>query len=171
MGYSAQSVANYFLGLGDAEDKEITPLVVQKLVYLAHGWFLAIMDKPLVDDEFAEAWRYGPIFPSLYYEFSEFGRGPIDRRAFEYRFNERTEVWNSWVAASPSGDFVKKFLGHIWSVYKGFTPAELSSLTGQSDSPWCLASYRGKVKNAHIENDAIKKYYKSKLKRSEEREV
>ncbi len=63
MGYSAQAVANCFLDLANKENKEITPLKIQKLVYIAHGWFLAVTDKPLVDDEFVEAWQYGPVFP------------------------------------------------------------------------------------------------------------
>ena len=164
MGYSAQAVANCFLDLADKENKEITPLKIQKLVYIAHGWFLAVTDKPLVDDEFVEAWQYGPVFPSLYYEFAEFGRQPITRKALEYRFNHIKEKWESWVAHNPTKGFVKDFIGHIWNLYKDFSPGELSSLTHQEDSPWSKASYRGEIKNAHIENEDIRDYYKGKLK-------
>ena len=82
MGYSAFAVANYFLRLGRDSGEEITPLKIQKLVYIAHGYHLAFTASdnspnglPLVDDEFAEAWQYGPVFPSLYHHFKRFGGG------------------------------------------------------------------------------------------------
>ena len=79
MGYSAKAVANYFLAKYGKHG--ITPLKMQKLVYLSHGWYLAFYDEPLVDDEYAEAWRYGPVFDSLYHEFKHRGRLPITNPA------------------------------------------------------------------------------------------
>ena len=40
MGYSAKAVANYFLSKYGRK-KGITPLKIQKLVYIAHGWHMA----------------------------------------------------------------------------------------------------------------------------------
>jgi len=81
MGHTAKAVANYVLDLSEREGVEITPLKLQKMVYIAHGWHLAIRGQPLVTDEYAEAWDHGPVFPSLYYEIREFGKKPITRRA------------------------------------------------------------------------------------------
>ena len=84
MSYSAKAIANYFLGLADAEKKPISHLKIQKLVYIAHGWYLAIKGEPLVGDEYAEAWQYGPVFPSLYHEFKIHGSGHITEPAMDY---------------------------------------------------------------------------------------
>lgn len=54
--YSAKEIANYFLEL--SAKKDISPLKIQKLVYIAHGWHLALYGEPLVQDELAEAWEY-----------------------------------------------------------------------------------------------------------------
>lgn len=65
MAHSARAVANEFIRLGESAGNPLTPLQIMKLVYLAHGWMLAIYDQPLVEEDF-EAWRYGPVVPDLY---------------------------------------------------------------------------------------------------------
>ena len=84
--YSAMAIANYFLK--SYEEKGIPPLKMQKLVYIAHGWHLALYKEPLVADEYAEAWEYGPVFPSLHHEFKYRGRLPIIEFATDICFDE-----------------------------------------------------------------------------------
>lgn len=69
---SALAVAKCLLDIA-REDGAPEPSFVriQKLVYFAHGLFLALNDKPLIEEQL-EAWVWGPIFPSLYYGL--FGR-------------------------------------------------------------------------------------------------
>src|SRR5947209_3400405 len=80
MPYDAKAIANYFLDLAEAEAKSLTPMKLQKLVYYAHGWHLALTGRPLLDEEI-QAWSFGPVIRSLYNEFREFGAEPITRRA------------------------------------------------------------------------------------------
>ena len=168
MGYSAQAVANCFLDLAQKEGKEITPLKIQKLVYLAHGWHLALTEgDPLVDDELVEAWQYGPVFPSLYFELIDFGKNPITRKAQEYRFDESTEEWLSWNPyIRPSDSYTNGFIEHIWKLYKGYSAVQLSTKTHETDSPWSQISKETNIKNAHIPNDIIKEYYEKRLKKT-----
>jgi len=73
--YRSMAVANWFID----HVRNLTPLKLQKLIYYAHGWHLALRDQPLID-ELIEAWEYGPVVPNVYHEFKEFGNQPITRR-------------------------------------------------------------------------------------------
>ena len=55
-------VANYFIKRALKEGKLFTPLQIQKLVFFAHAWGLALLNRPLLEKEF-EAWAYGPVMP------------------------------------------------------------------------------------------------------------
>lgn len=60
------SVASYFIKKSMEEDeRDISPLKLQKLVYYAHAWFLTLKGRELSPAGF-EAWRYGPVNRELY---------------------------------------------------------------------------------------------------------
>lgn len=40
----ALAIANYFIELAHKESKDIRPLKLMKLVYIAHGYILAMLD-------------------------------------------------------------------------------------------------------------------------------
>ena len=56
----------------------VSPMKLQKLVYFAHGWHLAIHNRPLVNEQ-VEAWKFGPVFSDLYHQIKSFGNEKIDR--------------------------------------------------------------------------------------------
>ena len=76
MKVTASKVANVFLKLAQEKNEELTNLKLQKLVYYAQAWYLAIYEKPLFDDEI-EAWIHGPAVPSIYKMYKKFGWKPI----------------------------------------------------------------------------------------------
>lgn len=120
-GYDANAVANCFLSLAHEECASIDPMKIQKLVYLAHGWSLALRGKPLVRQS-VEAWPYGPVIPSLYEEFREFRATPITRSA------KASEV------ISDHDDI--GFLQSVWNTYRQYTAIQLSALTHEPGSAW-----------------------------------
>ena len=165
MGYSAKAVANYFLA--KYKKHGITPLKLQKLVYIAHGWYMAFHghEDPLVDDEYAEAWEFGPVFASLYHEFKHRGRMPITALASE--IDEDLQVSVPKIDKSDEG--VRNLLDKVWQVYGGRTGIELSELCHQDGSPWDMARRASGRRNTHISDEAIADHYKKKLKRNRER--
>lgn len=61
----------------EASGWSLTNLQLQKILYLAHMVHLGQTGEPLVNDEFFEAWAYGPVLPSVYHHVSGFGSRPI----------------------------------------------------------------------------------------------
>ncbi len=57
---------------------ELTNLKLQKLAYLAQGFFLAENNQELFSDKI-EAWPYGPLIPKLYAQLRIYGRNVITR--------------------------------------------------------------------------------------------
>ncbi|MCC8398620.1 MAG: DUF4065 domain-containing protein [Rickettsia endosymbiont of Labidopullus appendiculatus] len=69
---SCFDVANYFLVLVDREAGDtITQLKLQKLIYFAQGISLALLDRPLFNEEI-EAWEHGPVARDLRRTFGNF---------------------------------------------------------------------------------------------------
>lgn len=55
----------------------LTNLEAQKIIYIAHMFYMGRNDGlPLVDGHF-EAWDYGPVHPSLYRRVKMFGRSSV----------------------------------------------------------------------------------------------
>ena len=77
MPYKPKDIADYFL-LKGADDANMTPMKLIKLVYIAHGWSLGLYNKTLINEQ-PQAWKFGPVIPSLYDEFKEFGNKKIER--------------------------------------------------------------------------------------------
>ena len=75
---TAYDVAQFFLHLDNANDGEgITNLKLQKLVYYVQGFFCALHDRPIFENNI-EAWTHGPVVPDLYHHFKENGSAPIN---------------------------------------------------------------------------------------------
>ena len=158
MGCSAKAIANHFLDLAREHKTHLSPLKIQKLVYIAHGWHLALSGEPLVDDEYAEAWEYGPVFPSIYHEFKHFGREEITIYATDLDFNDVNEIHTYRPQFDLNDTKASQLLDKVWEVYADESAIQLSNRTHAPGSPW-EDTRVGKVKNLNIENGIIKKYY------------
>ena len=108
-------------------DRQTTPMHVLKLVYLCHGWLLGISDSALIHEP-VEAWRYGPVIPSVYHAYKFFGGenidvDPIDRSA---EFDEDQ---------LHSLKIVDAIYGHLSAIH-------LSALTHRPGTPWDVTQRR-----------------------------
>ncbi len=73
---SCIDIAQYFIWVANETGSFISNLKLQKLVYYAQAWHIAIHDSPLFEEDF-EAWVHGPVIPSLYRQYKSFGWQPI----------------------------------------------------------------------------------------------
>ena len=75
-----RGVANLLLDIIEEKGRRATHIDLQKLLYFAHGRFLIGSGIPLLTGYF-EAWRRGPVHPTVYNAFKEAGALPISFRA------------------------------------------------------------------------------------------
>jgi uncharacterized phage-associated protein len=73
-------VANFMLDVAKDRGIGLTNLALQKLLYFAHAISLAERKTKLVSGHF-EAWKYGPVHPTVYQSFKSAGPNAIDFRA------------------------------------------------------------------------------------------
>ena len=67
---TALDVANTFLERANKEKIDITPMKLQKLIYLLYKNYLKDTRSKLFWDGF-EVWQYGPVIPSVYAAFQQ----------------------------------------------------------------------------------------------------
>ena len=160
-----EAVANWFLRTARKRGMRIDPMKMQKLVYFANGWHLALAGKPLVDEYF-EAWEYGPVVPSVYHKFKGYGAGSIE--GFATTFD-----WRSGTVSTPDvpdSHSVVPLLNWVWDNYGKYSGPVLSDLTHRPGEAWDRtrnekASYR----NADIPPAYIEADFKRALKLAQER--
>ncbi len=154
--YSPFSVSRFFLERAVQARVDLTPMKLIKLVYIAHGWNLAILDNPLIFEPI-QAWQYGPVIESLYHGFKCFGNAKIS--------SDFMEKIGQPMALQPA-DSSFSLLGKVWEKYSPVSALQLSALTHQPGTPWDTTwNVQGgkERKGAIIPDDLIKDFYKRKL--------
>jgi uncharacterized phage-associated protein len=147
--YTANQVADYFLSFCREHGDFLTNLKLQKIVYYAQAWHLALLDKPLFDDKI-EAWVHGPVIKSVYNRFKLGGASPITDEVKMPTIDSKTV----------------KFLDKIFAVFGRFSAWELEQMT-HLESPWIKA--RGGIAidepcNNVISIEEMKSFYRKLAK-------
>ena len=166
--FSALAIANHFLELAEDEGKSLTPMKLQKLVFLAHGWYLGVTGLPLIGER-VEAWKWGPVIRELYYETRKFKGEPIIGKI------ERISWENPWDGGDiykipESENEVRDFIRMIWETHKDYSAITLSNWLHRKGSPWDRVWNDGsKVLPKWIPDEMIRKYYKDLVDTEEAR--
>ncbi len=132
-------LANFILSLDQSEEADITPMKLQKLIYFAHGYHLAVFGNPLISETF-EAWKHGPVVKGVYESFSSVGNKHI-------KYN----------GGSPKLKLDKnsvQLIGDVFKVYNQFSAGQLSKVTHLKGTPWY-----GKSNYEVIPNTEIRAYF------------
>jgi uncharacterized phage-associated protein len=147
---------------------------LQKLVYYAHGWHLALTGRPLLNDS-VEMWEYGPVIPNLYKEFRGFGNKPIDIMASDPVVSSKDEDFGfpefSWTYprietdtddSDDDKEIAKSIIKRVWDTYGKLSATKLSNMTHAEGTPWALM-FKGlggvKRLSPQIPNDLIEKCF------------
>ncbi len=159
MAHSSLAIANEFIqrGVEETPARYLTQMQLQKLVYLAHGWNLAVNDQPLVSDTF-EAWAYGPVVRRLFDALNHYRRKEITKLI---KWGEDTpfEVDDDGDAIVELNKEEKDVLDEVWQVYGKYPAFKLSALTHEPESPW-KAAYET-AQNQPLKNQDIQAYFRN----------
>lgn len=151
----------------------MSPMKLQKILYYAHGWNLGLRLGPLLDDR-VEAWKWGPVIPTVYHEFKRFGNDPIkDHRFTRIAVTKNDDGKPRMRIATPSldecpgpVDAAKAVVGKVWEVYKPFSAVQLSNMTHQPGTPWYITWHdRGGKdrRSTDIPDELIKQHFEKLL--------
>ncbi len=143
---TALNVGNSILSRAFAENIDITPMKLQKLIYFVYRDYLKETNKGLFEERF-EAWRYGPVLPSVYQVFKNYGSNSIKNYATE---DDGKTVYTVDEDSSP---VFKQIMNNVWKEGKKFNGIYLSTLTHRPESAW----YKAVRKNETcLSNDDIR---------------
>ncbi len=136
MATTALKAAEYFLSKQSPE-KEFwfTNLALQKLLYFAQGFHLALEGKPLFKDEI-HAWKYGPVVPEVYRKYSKYKASPI----LEQLKVDSNGVVTGKVPPSPKriNPRAVDIIDQVALQYGQFSPWRLVELS-HNEPPWTKA--------------------------------
>lgn len=160
MSYPAIAIANFFIEKSLEDNSSLSPLKLMKLIYIAHGWCLALLDKELIDEP-VQAWKYGPVIESVYHEFKYYGHNRIDSFANGVILKGgKVEIIKSKIDENDKNTFL--LLERVWDQYKNFTGIELSKWSHKEGGPWYKSWHEdggSNQKNHPIPNSLINDYF------------
>jgi uncharacterized phage-associated protein len=140
---------------------------LQKLTFFAHGWHLGIYERPLLDEQ-VQAWKFGPVIPSIYHSFKQYGNKPIREPALDVDDDGHLIVPRLPETAQSDRGLIHR----VWDVYGRFTGSQLSSMTHGPDTPWAqiwTTNEQGQgLRFVAIPNELIRDYFRKQLERNSE---
>lgn len=141
-----EEIANYFLNKLDAETEDcISNLKLQKLVYYAQGFVMALKNKKLFDEP-VEAWEHGPVVRDLYNKYKYKGACAITKDEQELDYNTLENY--------PE---LMEILDDVYKVYGQFSAWKLRNMTHE-ETPW-LETDRNEI----ISDDSMLSFFKTQI--------
>lgn len=154
---NALAVANYLVEYAKEQNKPLQLLGLMKRVYIVHGFSLAIYGKSALDSRFdtVEAWKYGPVIPSVYHSFKYNKEEPI------LKTTEVLECANNkpiFVTPILHDEDIKRVAEMVWNRYEGVSDKDMVELTHMPGTPWSIYYVEGA--NIPIPDKSTESYYK-----------
>lgn len=122
---SVYNVANFFLS-----KESMSPKKLQKLVYYAYGWTLALLNDSINSLDYRlfpnriEAWIHGPVVPDLYQHYKSYGWQDIPQVfSFDNSIFSKDE---------------EDILEQVWEAYGSLNANQLEMIS-HKESPWINA--------------------------------
>ena len=164
MARDVREVANAILAAADAEGFVLTNMALNKIVYFAHAWRLALHGRPLVDSPF-EAWQYGPVHPPVYRQMKVWQDRPIQGRLTRIDLATGQDVPVAADLDPDEADLVRR----VTAFYAPLPAGRLVEISHEPGAPWdqvWAAGEREARPGMVIPDSLTESFYRSKLARS-----
>ena len=158
--YPAIAIAYEFVRRGIRDNKPVTQMKLQKLVYFAHGVHLAEFGEPLINEKF-QAWEYGPVVPEIYAAYKIYGSDLIidTGNLFWFLSASQKEILNATSLTKEA----KQSIDITWDILKDIDAITLSAWTHREGSPW-----KKYYKNGILPNDEIGAFFLQEFQKKTE---
>lgn len=140
--YDVQLIARYVINRCTQNERPISNLKLQKILYFIQAEFLVSMNKACFKDDI-EAWNHGPVVPDVYFEYNIFGSTNIPDQGND-----------GFKSISKQA---KDHLDAIIDVAAKYSASGLEKIT-RHQYPWKSAYMRN---NKVIKQSEIKEYFSS----------
>ncbi len=143
--HDPKAVANEFLR---REDGPVNQMRLQKLVYIAHGWNLAVNGEPLTNVD-PSAWDNGPVYRTIWDHIRQLG------------YNASNRLLGSARDDPYEADLTEReqdVIDHVWNRYSSYTGGDLSKMTHEEGTPWSNA-YFGRGRNEMLNRADIQRHF------------
>jgi uncharacterized phage-associated protein len=147
---SAVRAVQMLLEAADRQGRALTPLQIMKLVYISHGWHLAVHGRPLINEE-VEAWQYGPVIPSVYHKLKKFGSQAVTHA-------DLPRTHGLFDVDEPKDSTERSVIEDVYETLGNLSGPALSNLTHKPGSPW-FSVWRPGERGLIIPDDAIRAHY------------
>ncbi|MBV8633049.1 MAG: DUF4065 domain-containing protein [Burkholderiaceae bacterium] len=148
--YSAHAIANRFLQLAQNSGRQLTNMQLQKLVFLAHGFALGLLNRPLTFHN-VHAWQFGPVIPKLYKSLQAYGNGTVTAPLKSPSPDQDALLYTD--------DEAKAIIAGVWNAYGQWNGSKLSALTHLPESPWDIVWNQEGRRYDVIPNEIIREHY------------
>ncbi len=140
---TALDVAKYFLAqLNEESGDTVSNLKLQKLLYYAQGFHLAILGSPLFQEKII-AWAHGPVVQSVYDQYSKHGARAIPKpKLVDFAIYPQKS---------------REVMDEVYQVYGQFSAWKLRNMT-HDEPPW-----RDTRRNCTISRVVMAEHFKTQL--------
>lgn len=138
-GYDAKTIAKYILDTCINDQKPISNLQLQKILFFCQKRYYQRVGRYLFQDDF-EAWQYGPVVPSVYRQYSLWGGTKI--------------TWTSEREIALPAE-VAEIIDPVVKEYRDYAPWALVERTHVEGSSWYVTYRNGAGDGAVIPKQLI----------------
>ncbi len=146
MQQDTKAIANGFISQALESELNLDVIKLQKLIYYAHGWHLAITKMPLIREPI-QAHKFGIVIPSIYLASRQYGLAKLESLYQEFKIES-----GHWIKPMPAHlSLAAKLINKLGMLYGQTSTIELINLTQRQEAPWAQC----RAKKSRMIDDAL----------------